>query len=99
MFCADGWYGLDPAYDYEGLRLHVSEGNRRAEIHLKEVNHFAKEMDHLCECVEQNREPWTPGEEGLRDTLVMAAVQQSAATGKAVRLQDVGPNGAIVPMG
>jgi hypothetical protein len=29
----------------------------------------------------------------------MAAVQQSAATGKTVKVGDVGPNGAIVPMG
>jgi predicted dehydrogenase len=97
VFCKDGWYGLDPAYDYRGLRLHIGQGNERREIQLGQVNHFAREMDHMAQCVEQNKTPWTPGEEGLRDTLVMAAIVRAAETGGSVKIADVQPDWPILP--
>jgi predicted dehydrogenase len=97
IFCEKGWYGLDPAFDYTDLRLHIKDKSRQ-EFVLPSVNHFAKEMDHMAECIEQKREPWTPGEEGLKDTLVMAAINQSIAERRPVKVEDVGPEGSIVSM-
>ncbi|HEX6961817.1 MAG TPA: Gfo/Idh/MocA family oxidoreductase [Lacipirellula sp.] len=43
-------------------------------------------MEHFSECILNNKEPRTPGEEGLADMRVMAAIEESAASGKAVKL-------------
>ena len=40
----------------------------------------------MSECVMQNKEPLTPGEEGLRDLKIMMAVYAAAKTGKTVKL-------------
>ena len=50
------------------------------------VDHFAAEMDHMSDCVMQNKEPLTPGEEGLRDLTIMMAIYEAANTGKTVKL-------------
>jgi predicted dehydrogenase len=39
---------------------------------------FTRQADHLAECVLGNREPKTPGEEGLRDLTLMSQIYQSA---------------------
>jgi predicted dehydrogenase len=49
-------------------------------------NQFALEMDHFGECIQANKTPYTPGEEGLQDHRMMAAIYDSASTGKPVRL-------------
>ena len=97
VFCRDGWYGLDPAYDYQGLRLHIGQGNERREIKLGQVNHFAREMDHMSQCVAENKQPWTPGEEGLRDTLVMSAIVRASVGGGTVKLSEVQNDWPILP--
>ena len=85
-----GWFGLDPAYSYSGLRpeLSYAEGKleRRETPRLGEKNQFALEMDHMAECVMQDKTPWTPGEEGLQDQRLMEAIYESARTGKPVTL-------------
>jgi predicted dehydrogenase len=53
---------------------------------LPALDHFALEMDHMSECVMQNKEPLTPGEEGLRDLKIMMAVYTAAKTRKTVKL-------------
>jgi predicted dehydrogenase len=43
-------------------------------------------MDHMSQCAMDNKEPLTPGEEGLRDISLMMAIYESARTGKTVKL-------------
>jgi predicted dehydrogenase len=43
-------------------------------------------MDHMSGCVMENREPLTPGEEGLRDLKIMMAIYEAARSGKTVKL-------------
>ena len=50
------------------------------------VDHFAKQMDHLSQCVIDGTEPLTPGEEGLKDLTVMMAIYEAAKTRTTVRL-------------
>ena len=83
----EGWLELDPATSYRGLRMRVHRANVTEERELPVRDHFALEMDHLSECVMENREPLTPGEEGLRDLRVMMAIYEAANTGKTVKLE------------
>jgi predicted dehydrogenase len=43
-------------------------------------------MDHMSDCVMQNKEPLTPGEEGLRDLTIMMAIYEAAKSGRTVKL-------------
>ena len=81
-----GWFELEPATSYSGLRMHVHRGNVLEERSLPVRDHFAAEMDHLCECVIEDRQPLTPGEEGLRDLRLMMAIYEAARTGKTLKL-------------
>jgi len=81
------------AFDYEGQKLIISrrDGNAEAkiELNLGAKNQFSLEMDHMAFCVRNDVEPRTPGEEGLQDQILMAAIYRSAQTGQAVRLEPV----------
>jgi predicted dehydrogenase len=43
-------------------------------------------MDHMSDCVMNNKTPLTPGEEGLRDLTIMTAIYQAASSGQTVKL-------------
>ena len=81
-----GLLELDPATWYSGLRLRVQHENVFEERELPVVDHFAAEMDHMSGCVTENKEPLTPGEEGLRDLQIMMAIYEAARAGKTVHL-------------
>jgi len=81
-----GWLEMEPATVYRGLRMRIHHDGVTEERSLPVLDHFALEMDHMSECVMQNKEPLTPGEEGLRDLNVMMAVYLAARTGKTVKL-------------
>lgn len=84
------WAGMDPAYAYHGLKLKVSrvvEGKEQeSSIQVEEKNQFAAELDHFAQCVQQNKEVHTPGEEGLQDQRIMEAIHESARTHRPVKL-------------
>jgi predicted dehydrogenase len=80
-----GWLEVDPATWYRGSRMKVGRGNASEEKWLGERDHFAAEMDHMSGCVMENKEPLTPGEEGLRDLKLMMAIYEAARTGKTVK--------------
>ena len=77
---------MDPATWYNGNRMWIERGNKIEQIELQEADHFALEMDHMSDCVMQNKEPLTPGEEGLRDLTIIEAVYEAAKSGKTVKL-------------
>src|SRR5256714_4814333 len=82
----EGWLELDPATSHRGLRMRVHRRNVTEERDLPARDHFALEMDHMSGCVMENKEPLTPGEEGLRDLKIMTAIYEAAASGKTVKL-------------
>lgn len=86
------WLGMDPAFSYQNLRTEISQAQGeieyRGRLSLASKNQFALEMDHFSECVQANRTPYTPGEEGLQDHRLMEAIYESANTGKPVRLKE-----------
>ena len=77
---------LEPANSYTGLRMRVWRGGTIEERNLPQRNHFALEMDHLAACIQNDTEPMTPGEEGLKDMRVIAAIYEAAKTGRTVKL-------------
>jgi len=81
-----GWFELDPASWYSGLRLRVHHDNTIEERALPVRDHFALEMDHMSGCVMENKEPLTPGEEGLRDLKLMMGIYEAARAGKTVKV-------------
>ncbi|MBS1807988.1 MAG: Gfo/Idh/MocA family oxidoreductase [Acidobacteria bacterium] len=81
-----GWVELEPATGYTGARLRMKIGPNLSERDIRPMDHFAAEMDHLSECVMDNKEPLTPGEEGLRDLKYMMAIYEAARTGKTVKV-------------
>jgi predicted dehydrogenase len=56
------------------------------ERRLPMQNQFALEMDHMADCVLANRQPHTPGEEGVQDHRIMEAIYQSAGSGQPVAM-------------
>jgi predicted dehydrogenase len=86
VIATEGWFELEPATSYSGLRLRVGKGDAVEERMLPVRDHFALEMDHLSECVMEGREPLTPGEEGLRDLTLMMAIYEAARTGRTIRV-------------
>ena len=81
-----GWFELEPATPYSGLRMYVHHDNVTEERVLPARDHFALEMDHMSSCVMENQEPLTPGEEGLRDLTIMMGIYAAARSGKTVKL-------------
>lgn len=81
-----GYLEMDPATWYTGLRLRVGHGTTIEERELPERDHFALEMDHMSGCVMEDKEPLTPGEEGLRDLKLIMAIYEAAKSGKTVKV-------------
>ena len=84
---------LDPAFAYEGLHMAVSRQEGRAAVtealRFPERNQFAVEMDAFAHAVRTKTAPLTPGEEGVQDMRVIAALYEAARGGNAVRLPEV----------
>jgi predicted dehydrogenase len=77
-----GWVQLDPAYSYEGLRFkaHLAMGlDIDTPVDDPSPKQFTREADHFSQCLLDNKDPKTPGEEGLRDMRLIEAIYKSAA--------------------
>jgi predicted dehydrogenase len=89
-----GWIGMDPAFDYEGLALELSQVRGQEEVRDKPMiapkQQFALELDHFASCIRNNKQPFTPGEEGAQDMRIMEAILKSAQDGKRVELPRIG---------
>ncbi|OUJ70868.1 Gfo/Idh/MocA family protein [Hymenobacter crusticola] len=94
-----GWIHLDQAFAYEGQQLKTSRADgmteRTEQITLGSKNQFATEIDHFSECILNNKDPYTPGEEGLQDQRIMEAIYQSAREGRPVKLPTINQRDAF----
>lgn len=90
VLCEKGWLNMDKAYAYKGQKLMTAKAEGKLEkqedISLAETDQFATEMDHFSDCILHNKRPFTPGEEGLQDHMLMEAIYQSAREGKPVKI-------------
>lgn len=81
-YCSRGTFSMAPAYSYVGLNGSSSKGA----IQFEPTDHFAVEMDDFARCILEDRESSVPGEEGLRDLVIIEAIYESIRTGHAVDL-------------
>jgi predicted dehydrogenase len=86
---SEGFIDLEPATSYEGQKMRL----RRKDAESMPVppagpgkTMFAAQLDHLADCVFDNREPIVAGEEGLRDMRIVEAIYRSADTGRRIDL-------------
>lgn len=86
VFGDQAYLELDPATDYYKHRLLIGRKNTTEERQIEEKNQFALEMDHLSECVMENKQPKTPGQEGLQDVKLMQIIYEAARTGKIIKV-------------
>jgi predicted dehydrogenase len=88
------WFGLDPAFAYHGLQMFLSEAKekheRKQQIIMEEQNQFALEIDHFSTAIMEDKQPGTPGEEGLKDVQIMDAIYQSAKEGRRIVIGKAG---------
>ena len=79
----EGFVEMDPSFSYRGLKLFSQNAEKQLIQHsLPQVDHFASEMDNFSQCVLQNRETKTPGEMGLLDAKIIAALRKSIESGR-----------------
>jgi len=79
---SDGWFELQPAYAYNGLKGETSEGW----MMITSVNQQAAQMDDFALCVQNRSATRVPGEMGLRDVQILLAIYESARSGRRVEL-------------
>ncbi|MCE7068595.1 Gfo/Idh/MocA family protein [Dyadobacter sp. CY326] len=94
-----GWLNLDKAYAYKGQELTRAKADGKMELHetigIAEKNQFATEIDHFSDCVINDKKPFTPGEEGLQDHIIMEAIYQSAREGRPVKITSEATNASL----
>ena len=85
-YYADGYLDMARPYGYRGQEMRTYQQQKETKHDLSAVNHFAAQMDHFSQCILDNTDPLTPGEEGLRDHKVMAAIEEAARSGRRVKV-------------
>jgi len=75
-----GWIDANPAFNYDGLRLRAEySGTVLDEANpAKNPYQFTAQVNHFSNCVQNNLEPKTPGEEGLRDVRYITEIYRAA---------------------
>ncbi len=79
---SEGHLQVNNAYVYQGVRFTGSTKNGPVDETSPGIApyQFTLEADHLADCVRNNREPLTAGEEGLKDMLAIEAIYKAAGT-------------------
>lgn len=90
VMASQAWVEMEHAFDYQGQTLRVTrlrDGQEQTcQLEIPRKNQFALELDHMADCIRNNRQPRTPGEEGVQDHVIMEAIYEAARTGRRVRL-------------
>jgi predicted dehydrogenase len=81
VYGSKGMIHMEPAFAYQGLHL---KAEMKGESPIDDLNtdkdpaQFVIEADHFSDCVLNDKEPKTSGQEGLLDMQLMAKIYQSA---------------------
>jgi predicted dehydrogenase len=80
VYGSKGWLQVDQAFVYEGLHLTAElSGTKLDEPNsARDPSQFQAEAEHFSHCVQNNLEPQSPGEEGLRDMKYITEIYRSA---------------------
>ncbi|GHF93337.1 glucose-fructose oxidoreductase [Deinococcus piscis] len=78
---------MDPAFNYTCLDFTLTDKEAAHRPRFASYDQFGNEVDHFAQCIREGKTPWTPGEEGVADHIVMDAIYESARTGQRVTLK------------
>lgn len=80
IYGSEGHLRVSPAYGYQGVRFAGETKTGPVDVTSDGVMpyQFALEADHLAECIRNNTEPWTSGDEGLKDLVAMEGIYKAA---------------------
>ena len=85
VYGSRGSLQINPAFNYDGMHLqarYFSAEGKFVELDQlsseKDPIDFTKQATHFSDCILNNKEPKTPGEEGLRDLKYMREIYRSA---------------------
>ena len=80
VYGSKGWLRVDNAFVYEGLHLTAEYGGTKIdELNpARDPSHFVAEAGHFSHCVQNNLQPQSPGEEGLKDMGYITQIYKSA---------------------
>jgi predicted dehydrogenase len=80
IYGTEGHLRVEPAYGYQGVRFNGMTKSGPVDETSKGVMpyQFTLEADHLADCIRNNTEPWTSGDEGLRDLVAMEGIYKAA---------------------
>jgi predicted dehydrogenase len=75
-----GWIEVNPAFNYDGLHLRAEYSGTMLDLPSTARNpyQFQAEAQHFSHCVQNDLEPKTPGEEGLRDMRCIDEIYRAA---------------------
>jgi len=82
--CSNGWFELDPAYNFSGLKMNTSDG-KNFDMHI--ISQQATQMDNMALAFQNNQPSIASAEMGKRDMIIMAAVYEAMKTGKRVDIK------------
>jgi len=73
---------MRPGFFYDGLRLSGQAGGKQIDVASNSRNpyQFTIEAEHFADCIRNDHEPLSPGEEGLKDLLAIESIYRAAGT-------------------
>lgn len=88
VVCSKGDLRADPGFGYDSERKHfITVDGKTEERTFEKQDQFGPELLYFSKCILEGREPEPSGWEGLADLRVIVALQESARTGRAVKLE------------
>ncbi len=85
VFAERGWFELEPFSGFGGIRGRTSQG----ELSFPNINQQATQMDEDVVSFTNGERPRVPGEEGLKDMLVVDAVFKSIRTKRKIAIPKI----------
>lgn len=77
-----GYLIVDPAFNYGSVHYRGPVGREMVDEqnNATQVSQFTLEAEHFVDCIRNNKQPKSPGEEGLKDLIAMEAIYKAAGT-------------------
>ena len=75
---SNGWFELQPAFSYKGIRGRNAQG----EMHFEEVVQQAAEMDSIALAIKNKQPSPVPGEMGREDVKILLAIYKAMESGE-----------------
>lgn len=81
--CSNGWFMLEPSFNYSGLKFTASDGRN---FDLPVFSQQANQLDGIALSIKSNQASLIPGQMGRRDLKIIEAIYRAAAKGERVVL-------------